>query len=103
MPNINLDQKRAEREPISITFGGEEFKAPHGVPLKFWDLASVNDFPAAMAVLFGDSDGERFMSNDPTTEDMIELARGLAEAVGFGDLGGNPTQSPALSKKTGRR
>lgn len=102
MAHINLDKERAEREPLTITFGGEEFKAPNGVPLRFWDLAAVNDFSGAMRVLFGESDGDRFMENEPTTEDMIALAKGLSDAVGFGELGGNPTQSPGSSGKTAR-
>ena len=103
MAHIDLDKKRESREPLTVTFGGEEFKAPHGIPLDFWDHAQANDFSAAMRVLFGESDGDRFMANDPTTEDMIELAMGLADAVGFGEFGGNPTKSPGSSKSTGRR
>jgi hypothetical protein len=102
MSHIDLDQKRSEREPLIVIFGGEEFKAPHGIPLAFWDLASTNDFKGAMGVLFGEADGERFMANEPTTEDMVDLAKGLAEVVGFGDLAGNPTPSPGSSAKTGR-
>lgn len=101
---IDLDagrkKRRAEREPIVITFGGEKFTV-EGIPLDFWTKGAAMNLVGAIESLFGD-DAARFLAHKPELEDVMALLEGVTAELGFGELAGNPTKSPGSSASTGR-
>jgi hypothetical protein len=84
---IDLDAARAARaesEPVTVVFGGEEFTLPPELPL---EAATAAGEPTRfIEVMFGDQH-EAFMQLRPSMNDVMTLANGIAAAYGFASVG----------------
>lgn len=89
---IDLDARRRARaaeaeaggEPVEITFGGTKFELPTELPWRFASLLFKGEVDDALAAAFGDEYG-RFLSLDPSVDDVQGLVEDLSEAYGLSE------------------
>jgi hypothetical protein len=82
---INLDVARAARaeasgEPVIVVFHGAEYRLPVELPIEA--ATRANEPLAFLEVLLRDS-YTQFMDGQPSMQDVLALAEGIARAYGF--------------------
>lgn len=92
-------------DPIVLVCRDQKFELENGVPFRALKLLTSSDMEKVedgITKILGE-DAEAFWELEPSVPEVMDFLGQVVEALGFGELEGNPTKSSGSSKSTGRR
>lgn len=83
---LDLNEMRAARAEVAgpppiVKLGEKQFKLPQEMPLTFPVLCGRGEIEDALRLILDDQ-FEDFLAEDPTMEDLLAIAEGMAEMYG---------------------